>query len=114
MINYVAVIVAALSGVFLRLVWYSPMFFGKKEEGRTIFVNSIAVFLMALVLGYLIDFVKLTIMEASMFGFLLWLGIAFTTKIATVKITNINEFMINTGYDLANIMIMVLIIASIP
>ena len=116
MINYIAVIVAALSGIFLRLVWYSPMFFGEKEHERTMFLNSIAIFIMAFVLGYLVDFVKLTLMEATEFGFLLWLGIAFTTKIGTVirKKANLKLFMINTGYDLLNIVIMILIITSMP
>lgn len=129
-INYVSVILAAVSSMVLGFVWYSPALFGKpwmalmgfkekdmgkmQEEAKKGYAVS---FVLSIVTAYVIaHFVKLigvvTIEQAVQLGFWTWLGFVGTTQLGDQLWGGqpMKLFYINSGYRLVSLIIMVLIL----
>lgn len=127
-VNLIGVIVAAVASMVVGFIWYGPLF-GKpwaklmgwnaahmekakndkagmmKTYGMS-FVGSI---FMAFVLSMLIGLTgKVTMMDGVMLGFWSWLGFVMPVQMTDVLFggKSWNLFMINTGYQLASLLVM--------
>jgi hypothetical protein len=128
-INYVAVLVAALSGFAIGAIWYGPLF-GKhwmsaagpapEEQPRVnmpgiyglTFVLSL---LAAVILALIINQANASgVIAGARIGFLLWLGFILTVRVteALFNGTNMRLAMIDSGYRLIWAVIMGVIIAA--
>ncbi len=103
MVNYVAVLVTAIAGYVIGMLWYSPPLFGKqwmklsgitekdiakqkkKGMGKQMLVAFIVALVMSYVLAYFVGFLGATTFVAgAMLGFWFWLGFLATTQINPV------------------------------
>lgn len=128
-INYVAVLVAALSGFAVGAIWYGPLF-GKhwmsaagpvtEEQPR---VNIPGIYgltfllslLAAVILALIIDQANASgVIAGARIGFLLWLGFILTVRVteALFNGTNMRLAMIDSGYRLIWAVVMGVIIAA--
>jgi hypothetical protein len=126
-INYVAVLVAALSGFAVGAVWYGPLFGrqwltvsgvqGDPEHiaipgvyGVTLVMSLLAAIVLALVIHQLHT---TGILGGARIGFLLWLGFILTVRVteALFNRTNMRLVMIDTGYRLVWAVLMGIILA---
>lgn len=126
-INYLAVIVAALSGFAVGAVWYGPLF-GKQwmlvsgvqndqprmnvpgMYGLTFVLSLVAAVVLALVIHGLH---ATGVVGGARTGFLLWLGFILTVRVteALFNRTHMRLVMIDTGYRLVWIVVMGIILA---
>ena len=102
-VSYLAVLVAAVVGMIIGALWYSPLLFGKawmklmkltekdmkkaKEKGMTknFAIAFAAVLVMAYVLAYVIDIANVgNIGDGVVVGFWLWLGFVATSMLNSV------------------------------
>jgi hypothetical protein len=99
MINYLAVLVAAIVAVAIGAVWYSPYLFGKtwmkfsginktelkkiyKEKNKKYFIGLIISIVMAYVIAWLLKLTEAaTVGEGLYLGFLIWIGFVATTRL---------------------------------
>ena len=132
-INHLATIVAAIASIILGMIWYSPKVFGKawmkaagitgkaiaaqKKKGMA--KSFIGMIICALVLAYVlsvfIDYAQAVTLGAGLLvGFLVWLGFIATVQIGVVLWENkpYKLFVINTGFNLVELLIMGAIIAT--
>lgn len=134
-ISYFVIVVAALVPMILGMIWYGPLF-GKKwmvlknisaeniesaQRGmwRAYLASFLANFIMAFVLSLLVLNLELQdmIRESLLLGFLLWLGISFSTRFANYlwEPEGVGKkfplFLIDTGYFLVSILMMMLVIS---
>jgi hypothetical protein len=129
--NWLLVIGAAVSSMILGVLWYSPVLFGKewmalmkikkddieknkKGMTKTYVLSMIAAFIMAFVLKQFIDlFYVVNFYDAIQLGFWIWLGFVATTMIASVLYEKKpwSLFIINSGYQLASILLMSVILS---
>jgi len=127
-INYLAVIVAALSGFAVGAIWYGPLF-GKQwilvagpvtEEPPR--VNAPGVYaltfvlslLAAVVLAIVVHLVHASgVIAGARIGFLLWLGFILTVRVteALFNGTNMRLVMIDAGYRLIWVVVMGVILS---
>lgn len=125
-VNLIAVGTAAIVGMLVGFLWYSPMLFGKqwmkltgyteedmekakKDMGRVYLISFFASVIMAYVLANLIDFTgALTVMQGMQVGFWLWLGFIATTMITGVLYEGkkIELYLLNVGYQLVSVLAM--------
>jgi hypothetical protein len=128
-INYIAVLVAALSGFAVGAVWYGPLF-GKRwaqasgaQGEQPTRINVPAIYALTFVLSLLAaEVLALVIhqMHASgviagaRVGFLLWLGLILTVRVteALFNGTDMRLVMIDSGYRLVWAVLMGIILAA--
>jgi hypothetical protein len=131
--NYLAIVVAALSGFVIGGIWYGPLF-GKKwlaatglteeEVKNTNFAKVYGItFLMSLITAYVlahaIKAFAIAVPEVSGFmagvqgGFWTWLGYMFTVKVTDglFSKTSFKVVWIDSGYRLVWTVVMAVIIA---
>lgn len=119
-INYLAVVVAAIFSMVLGALWYSPVLFGKqwmklskvkmnaemKKKAKFsyigMFVGSI---ITALILSAVVDYANAaTFLEGLLIGVLVWFGFVATTQIGAVLWEGKPKalFLLNTAFSLVN------------
>lgn len=127
-INYWAVLVAALANMVLGSIWYSKPLFGtawmkltgakmdgaKQNMAKTMSGAIIAALVMSYILAHFVDYVgAVTIWDGIQLGFWVWLGF-----MATISINDIlfgqkswKLYFINNGFFLINAIVMSVILA---
>lgn len=101
-VNYVAVVVGAITAFLIGMVWYSPMLFGntwmklsgmndkKIKAGKHKVMMSMAgglatALLTSFVLAHFVDYAgATTVLGGAMAGFWAWLGFVVTTQVGGV------------------------------
>jgi Protein of unknown function (DUF1761) len=128
-INYVAVLMAALSGFAVGAVWYGPLFgrhwkmaAGPLNEGPPRFnvpgiyaLTFVLSLLAAIILALVINQVHASgVLAGARIGFLLWLGFILTVRITEAMFngTNMRLVMIDSGYRLVWTVVMGVILAA--
>jgi hypothetical protein len=126
-INYLAVIVAALSGFAVGAVWYGPLF-GKQwmlvsgvrndqprmnvpgVYGLTFLLSLVAAVILALVIH---EMHATGILGGARTGFMLWLGFILTVRVteALFNRTDMRLVMLDVGYRLVWTVVMGIILA---
>jgi hypothetical protein len=129
-INVLAVLAAAVATMGVGFAWYSPLLFGKpwmklmgiteksmqkaKDSLSRIYgISFVATLVTGYVLAIFINTIQaLTLSEAISLGGLVWLGF-----VAPVQLTDVlfggkqwRLFLINTGYQLASLLVMSIIL----
>ena len=120
-VNYLAIIVSAIVGYAIGMIWYSPLLFGniwmnlqgfskkdiskakKKGMGKVILLGFITTLIMTLVLNYLIGlFGYAAAADGALLGFWIWLGFLATTMLGSVLWENkpVPLYLINTAHYL--------------
>lgn len=131
-INYIPVLFASIASMIIGFAWYSPSLFGKRwmklmgytpkslekdkqGMGKVFLLSFLSTIVMALVLANIIRYIGFVRWQAGAYvGFWMWLGF-----IAPVQMTQVlfgkqswELFGINTGHQLASILVMGAILAS--
>lgn len=102
-VNYLAVLVSAVVGFVIGMLWYSPLLFGniwvkligmskedlekakKKGMAKTMLIAIISVLVMSFVLAHFVDIAGAsTVTEGIQAGFLIWLGFIATVMLNSV------------------------------
>ena len=128
--NWVMVLVAAVAAMVLGYLWYSPILFGKewmeltgikmgkgvtKKKMFIIFgFGFLAVVITSFVLKQFIDlFYIVNLFDAVQLSFWIWFGFVATTLISGILYEGKSWklFVINSGYQLASIMLMAVILS---
>lgn len=129
--NWLAIIIAAVASMAVGFLWYSKILFGnewielsgmkkgdidqsKKGMAKTYSISTLAAFVTAFVLKQFIDlFYIVSYIDALQLAFWIWFGF-----VATVMVTNVlynkqswKLFVINSGYQLASLMVMAVILS---
>lgn len=124
-INYLAVLTAAIIGMIIGAIWYSPMLFGKawskemgwkpeemkeKQKGamKGYMMGFIGSLLMYYVLSHFIDFAKAdTFSLGTQAGFWAWLGFIATISFGSMawEGKSWKLWAINNGYQLVCLII---------
>ena len=130
-INYLAVLVAAIISMVIGGFWYSPMLFGKqwaelmnlapkdmldmkKRANASYAINFLLLLLMAFVLAHFVDYAQATtFIEGVQVGFWVWLGFIATISLGSVlwESKPIQVYLINAGYQLVSLLLMGIILA---
>mgnify|MGYP001593097774 CR=1 FL=1 len=130
-LNWWAVLVAALAAYILGALWYSPLLFGKtwlhlmgwsreqmehhkKEALRGYLINFVATFVVAAVLAHVVYFLNVVDWQEGLeTGFWMWLGFVVTVQLGGVlwEGKKFALFLLNTGYNLASLLAMGVILA---
>ena len=133
-INYFAVVVSAIASMAIGFIWYSPVLFGKawmklsnidpkkmaeanKHMAKMYSISFVAAIVTAVVLSLFLDYaLAATALEALLVGFFAWLGFVATTLISSVLFEGKPwaAFLINSGYQLASLLTMSLILTLWP
>ncbi len=135
-INYLAVLVAAIAGMVIGALWYSPVLFAKpwmkalgksesdmesmrKGAGKGYAVSMLGALVLAYVLVHFIYYVKSATGTTGLgvglsTGFWAWLGFEVTSHISSVVFEgrSIKLYYINMGYHLVELLVMGAILAS--
>lgn len=130
-VNWLAILGATISAMVIGFLWYSPILFGKewmelskfkkgdidqskKGMTRTYSVTMIGAFVTAYVLKLLMDLIYVTtVFEGMQLAFWIWLGFVATTMMTTVLYDKKPWalYLINSGYQLANLLAMAAILS---
>lgn len=131
-LNYLAVLIAAVAAMALGFLWYSPALFAKqwmklsglseakfedskkKGMGKTYAISTLGSVLMAFVLAMVFQFVgTFATIDAIILAFWLWLGFVAPVMVNSVLFEgkSWNLFWINSGYQLASLILMALILS---
>ena len=132
-INYAAVLVAAVAGMVLGALWYSPLLFGKmwmslsgitdkqigeaKKKGMTksYILAFVGTLVMAYVLAHFVDYTQATTLAGGLqAGFWIWLGFVATTFLGMVLWEGKpwKLYFLNVAYYLVELLLMGAILAS--
>jgi hypothetical protein len=132
-INWLAVIVAAVSMMVLGFLWYSPILFAKpwmremgydpndkarmeemkKKAGPAYGASMVAALLSAFTLALFFAFMRVdTLQHGLEIAFHVWRGFVATVQLTTVLFMgqSLKLFAINTGYQLASYLAMAAIL----
>jgi hypothetical protein len=130
-VNFIAVIVAAVAQMIIGAIWYAPPVFGKMwmkltgisqkdiDEGKKQMPKTYAfAFVGALIMGYILAILlnltgAITIMDGLQIGFLVWLGFIATSSLSLVLFEGRKQelYLLNSGYNLVGILVMSAILA---
>ena len=131
-INYLAVLIAAVASMVLGALWYSPLLFGKvfmklskmsekdcKNANMTrsyalAFVGSLVT---AFVLAHFVDYLEVSSFSgAFMAAFWIWLGFFVTTSMSSVLWEGKpwTLYFINIGHSLVSLVVMASIVGLWP
>lgn len=96
MVNYLAVIVTTIIAYIIRMIWYSPVLFGKpwvkltgvKNAKMTLWIfigGIVSTFVLCYVLAFVIQSTGAQIfVDGALIGVLLWLGLVTTISLGRV------------------------------
>lgn len=121
--NWVMIIVSAVASMVLGYLWYSPILFGKEwmelanvkmgsgknKMAITFGFGFLAVFASSFVLKQFLDlFYIVNLFDAVQLAFWIWLGFVATALIGNVLYEGKSWklFVINSGYQLASLILM--------
>lgn len=121
-VNIYTIIAAAIINLLLGYLWYSPLLFGRiwvKEHNldssflRPSSLHYLGAIIVAIVTAWvfsiLIHWFEITfILTGMQFGFLIWLGFVATAQFSGViwAQKTIRAYLIDTGFQLVNLVIM--------
>lgn len=129
-VNYVVVLIAAVSNMAVGFLWYSPILFGKPwmklmgisdeqakgmktKANKAYAISSIGALIMAYVLAGVLGYLGTgTVTDAIQTGFWLWLGFVAPVMFTSVLFENkpVKLYAINAGYQLASLVTMAIIL----
>lgn len=128
--NLLSTVLSAVAAMGLGFLWYSPMLFGnqwmklmgitkkdmsaakKKGMQNVYMMSTVGALLTAYVFGSLLNLTGvLTVMDALKLAFFTWLGIVAPVQMTEVLFGGKTKdlFMINTGYQLASLLLMAIV-----
>ncbi len=130
-VNYMAVIAAAAASMVAGYLWYSPILFGKpwmklmkldakkmkaaqKDMPKTYGLSFLATLITSYVIALLLSLtLVIDVKEGLILGGVLWLGFVSTTMFTQVLFGKmpVPLFLINSGYQLASVLVMSAILA---
>lgn len=124
-INYLAVLVAAIASMVLGAIWYSPSVLGKiwmklsgvkhpKHAGQSYFIAFISSIVMSYVLAHFVDYAGASTVSGGMLaGFWAWLGFIATVTLGPViwEGKPVQLYVLNNAYNLLSLMVMGVILA---
>ena len=126
MINYWAILVAAVASFLVGMIWYHPKVFGtqwmkltgmkekdcKKPPVSTMVIALVGNLIMAWVLSMFVIIGDL--MGGLRVGFYLWLGLLATTSLGMVlwQGKSWNLWLLNNAYALVNVSVIIAILVS--
>jgi hypothetical protein len=133
-INYLAVLVAAIASIVLGFLWYGPLFgkqwiklmnFDKKKMkeaknksmGKTYVVMTIGTLITSYVLAHFVDYLDASnIAGALQAAFWIWLGFVATVMLSTVlwEGKSWKLYSLNSAYWLVNLAVMASILTIWP
>lgn len=133
-VNYLAVLLAAISSMIVGFLWYSPLLFGKPwiklmgytDEslrsaqnkmgiyyGLSFILSLITAYILACIIGFSMGFFNDSKLAGLVIAFAMWLGFVMPVQ-ATATIFSLDKkwklFAINTGYQLAVLLLMGIIL----
>lgn len=131
MVNYLAVLTAAIAGMGLGALWYSPLLFGKlwmslmglngkdmekdkkKGMGKTYAISFASMLVMSYVLAWFIGLGAVTVSIGLMKSFLAWLGFMATLSLNSVlwEGRSAKLYLLNNSHSLAVMLLMGLILS---
>lgn len=131
-VNYGAVVIAALASTVVGFLWYSPLLFAKpwmkymdldakklkasqKQMNKSYGISFIATIVTAYVIALLLNAtLVIGISEGMMLGAVVWLGFVATTILTSVLFAKMpwGLFLINSGHQLASILVMSAILTA--
>ena len=123
MVNYLAVLVAAIAGMVIGFIWYNPKVFGKmwmklsgvSSKDKPDKLNMLLAFISQLVMAYVLAmFVQVGNLNASLqTSALLWLGFIGTMTLGSVlwQGKSWKLWLLNNAHNLVAILVMGSIIA---
>lgn len=127
MINFWAVLMAAVAAIIIGSVWYSKIMFGaywlrilnkRPEEtngaGRAMSIMTIAAFITAYVMAHFANYANATtVIDGLALGFWVWLGFVVTTNITTSNFEGRpwSLFYIYAGNELVTFLVMGVILS---
>ncbi len=134
MVNYLAILVAAIASMIIGGLWYSPILFGKKwlkemkieksdmpEMKKKANKSYVIMFLSSLVMAYALSrFIILTntttLAAGLLIAFLAWLGFLATSLLGSVlwEGKSISLYLINASNYLVTLLVMGAILVSWP
>lgn len=124
MINYLAVVGAAVASFVIGMLWYSPMVFGRKwmqwsgktekDINKTHMTQSFAItfvssLVMAYVLAHFVDYAgATTLVSGALAGFWAWLGFIATTHLGSILWEGkpAKLYGLNMAFHLINLVVM--------
>ena len=132
-VNYVAVVVAAIAGMVLGAIWHGPLFgkvwmkaagktqkdidASKKDMPKLYAITFVGSLISAYVLAVLIGWADATsIALAVILTFLVWLGFVLTTALGPLLWEDRNQqlFLIQVSYSFVSLILMAAIIVAWP
>ena len=127
MVNYLAVLVAAVAAHVLGFLWYGPLF-GKKWKSlmkvtekdkhkgmaKTMVGSFLSTLVMAYVLAWFVGYVGLSPMAGAMTGAAAWLGFLATSQMGMVFWENKpwSLYLLSTGHYLVSLVVMGAIVGA--
>lgn len=132
-VNYLAVLVSAITSMIIGMLWYSPLLFGNMwmklmkinpkdiEKSKMKGMNSIylTAFISALLMSYVLSLTikyvgAVTVLEGLQIGFLFWLGFVATVMLGSILWGGkpLQLYLINVFHYLVSILIMSFILVS--
>ncbi|MBI4066448.1 DUF1761 domain-containing protein [Candidatus Gottesmanbacteria bacterium] len=125
-LNYLAILVSAIASMAVGFLWYSPLLFAKpwmalkglteekleaakKQMGQMYALSFGGAIVMAYVLAHFADYaVAVDWVTGAQVGFWAWLGFVAPVQMAEVLFggKSWKLYMINTGYQLASLLVM--------
>ncbi len=124
MVNYLAVLVAAIAGMLVGMIWYNPKVLGKiwmKLEGvsprhKPAKINMLIAFVSQLVMAYVLSmFIQVGNLGGSLgTSLLIWFGFIGTMTLGSVlwKGKSWNLWFLNNGHNIISLLVMAGILAS--
>lgn len=132
-VNYVAVLACGVASMVLGFLWYSPLLFGKpwmalmgltakkmeeskKDMPKTYGTMFVTALIMAYVLSGFVGLSQATTVTAGLqVGFWAWLGFVATVMLSNVLFGGkpVKLYLIDTTYQLVNLLIMGAILVSL-
>lgn len=131
-INYLAVLVAAVAGMILGALWFSPLLFGnlwvklngmtaaqleeskKKGMAKSYLLAFVGELVTAYVLAHIVDYAGVvTVTQGLQAGFWIWLGFVATTTLGAVLWEGKSPklYALINGHALLNLLLMGVILA---
>lgn len=128
-INWVAVVVAAVANIVIGMIWYSPVLFGptwqkkvglkdvdmRKRRGPAMVGMILLALLMSYILAHVVSYAQSnTVWQGAETGLWIWLGFVLPVMLMSVIFTGRGKklFAINAGNMLLTLIVMGAILAA--